>query len=275
MEVPHPWCASLHWSRLVLMNAPKSARHSQWNPKLYDDRAAFVPELAGDLVAWLAPRPGEKILDLGCGTGTLGAEIARAGAEVTGVDAAPEMIASAREKYPELNWSVMDGQALSYEAQFHAVFSNAALHWMPRAEDVARGIERALLPGGRFVAEFGGAGCIETVVNALSIVLDEWGIDRARFLNWYFPTPAQYATVLEKAGLEPRELRFFERPTPMPGVDGLEQWLRVFQSSLMAELGVRRSAFAEQVAGRCRAKLFRDGQWLLDYVRLRVVATKH
>lgn len=248
--------------------------NSAWNPVLYDDRAAFVSELASDLVLWLRPREGEKILDLGCGTGTLTAQIARQGAHVTGVDHSPEMIESAREKYSGLVFAVADGQALTYPAEFDAVFSNAALHWMPRASDVLRGVERALVPGGRFVAEFGGAGCVRTVVSAVSEILHEWSVDPAPYINWFFPSPGRYAGLIEESGLTVRELRYFERPTPVAGEAGLASWLALFQATLMADLGDRWPELCQKASERCHSALFRDGQWWLDYVRLRVVATK-
>jgi len=245
-----------------------------WNPTLYDDRAAFVSELASDLVGWLRPHAGERILDLGCGTGTLTAQIAQRGALVTGIDRSSAMIESAREKYPELRFAVEDGQALSYVEQFDAVFSNAALHWMPRAGDVLRGVERALVPGGRFVAEFGGAGCVQTVTSAVSEILQEWQIDPAPYLNWFFPSPGRYAGLLEAHQLVPREIRYFERPTPVPGADGLGVWLALFQADLMKALGARWPELCQKASARCQSALFRDGQWWLDYVRLRIVATK-
>lgn len=255
------------------MNRP----HSAWNPTLYDDRAAFVSELASDLVVWLRPQPGERILDLGCGTGTLTAAIAREGATVTGIDSSAEMIASARQKHDGLRFEVADGQALPYDREFDAVFSNAALHWMPRAHDVVRGVERALVPGGRFVAEFGGAGCVATVVQAVADILADWQIDAAPYLSWYFPSPGRYAGLLEAHGLVPREVRYFERPTPLaagPGEDGLSAWLSLFQAKLMSDLADRWPELCKKAADRCRGALFRDGQWVLDYVRLRIVATK-
>jgi trans-aconitate methyltransferase len=248
--------------------------NSAWNPTLYDDRAAFVSELATDLVAWLRPRAGERILDLGCGTGTLTAQIAARGAHVTGIDRSQAMIESAREKYAALRFEAKDGQDLAYAAEFDAVFSNAALHWMPRAADVLRGVERALVPGGRFVAEFGGAGCVQTVVSAVSEILREWAIDPAPYLSWFFPSPGRYAPLLESNGLIPRELRYFDRPTPVPGEDGLTSWLGLFQTDLMKALGDRWPELCQEVSERCRNALFREGQWWLDYVRLRVVATK-
>jgi trans-aconitate methyltransferase len=254
-----------------------NSSHSTWNPTQYDDRAAFVSELANELVVWLNPQPGERILDMGCGTGTLSAAIARHGAAVTGVDQSPEMIASAREKYDSVHFDVADGQDLQYEEQFEAVFSNAAIHWMPRADDVLRGVERALVPGGRFVAEFGGSGCVATVVKALAEILAEWQIDAAPYLGWYFPSPGRYAGLLEAHGLVPREVRYFERPTPLverPDEDGLSAWLGLFQTKLRSDLGHRWPELCEKASQRCRPALFRHGQWVLDYVRLRIVATK-
>ncbi len=248
--------------------------NSAWNPTLYDDRAAFVSDLASDLVLWLRPNAGERILDLGCGTGTLTAQIARQGARVTGVDRSPEMIESAREKYASVSFDVVDGQALTYSSEFDAVFSNAALHWMPRATDVLRGVERALVPGGRFVAEFGGAGCVATVVQAVSEILREWGVDPLPYLSWFFPSPGRYAGLVEECGLVVRELRYFDRPTPVAGKDGLSSWLSLFQAALMKDLGPRWPELCVKASERCHTALFRDGQWWLDYVRLRVVAIK-
>ena len=248
--------------------------NSSWNASLYDDRAAFVSELASDLVLWLRPRAGERILDIGCGTGTLTAQIARQGAHVTGIDRSQDMIESAQEKYADLRFELADGQDLAYGAEFDAVFSNAALHWMPRARDVLRGVERALLPGGRFVAEFGGAGCVQTVTDAVGKILREWEIDPAPYQSWFFPSPGRYAGLLEDSGLTVRELRYFERPTPVAGEDGLSVWLALFQADLMTALGDRWPELCQKAAQRCHSALFRDGQWWLDYVRLRVVASK-
>lgn len=248
--------------------------NNTWNPHLYDDQAAFVSELASELVVWLQPQAGEAILDLGCGTGTLTAEIARCGARVTGIDHSAQMIARAREKYAELTFDVGDGQALRYTAAFDAVFSNAALHWMPRARDVVRGVHRALVPGGRYVLECAAARCVQTVVGALTAVLQEWDIDPAPYLSWYFPSPGQYASLLESEGFQVRQIACFERPTPMPGEQGLANWLGLFQSRLMSDLGTRWPELCAQATERCRSELFRDDRWLIDYVRLRVIATK-
>ena len=245
-----------------------------WDPALYDRRAAFVSQAASDLIDWLEPRPGESILDLGCGTGELAAAIAARGARVVGLDSSAEMIAVARERAPALEWLVGDGEALAFDGAFDAVFSNAALHWMTGAEAAARGIARALKPGGRLVAEFGGAGCVGTVCAAVAAELAGRGEDPARWLRWYFPTIAAYAKVLESVGLEPRTMTLFERPTRLTGADGLADWLRIFLAPLATRLADDWTAFVAAVETRCRPRLFDGADWILDYVRLRLRAVK-
>jgi trans-aconitate methyltransferase len=254
-----------------------------WNPTHYDQAGAFVPKLGADLIDLLAPQPGERVLDLGSGTGDLAAQLAARGALVTGVDASTEMVNEARRKHspvpPSLSFEVADGQALSFDRAFDAVFSNATLHWMPRADAVAEGVARALRPGGRFVAEFGGAHCVQTVRDALKSELLERGLaghssPGAGVPAWFFPSVPQYARILEQAGLWVRTALWFERPTRLEGSRGLENWLELFCLPLLRALGEQRAAVVQGVEERCRAALYRDGSWWLDYTRLRVVATK-
>jgi trans-aconitate methyltransferase len=244
------------------------------DPELYDRRAAFVSLAAADLVDLLAPAPGEAILDLGCGTGALAGQIAARGARVQGLDASPEMIARARAAQPALDFKVGDGQALTFDGGFDAVFSNAALHWMIDAEATARGIARALKPGGRLVAEFGGAGCVAIVRQGVATALRRRGQDPARWLRWYFPTLSAYAAVLERAGLEPRLLWLYERPTRLAGPDGLADWLRIFLAPLAAHVGAGWPALVGEVETLCRPQLFDGTDWVLDYLRLRLRALK-
>src|SRR5262245_58480393 len=117
---------------------------AKWDAGLYDAKHAFVWEKARGLLQWLAPREGERILDLGCGTGQLSAEIAASGARVVGVDRSPDMVGEARKKFPALQFEVLDARALPFQEEFEAVFSNAALHWIPQAEQVVTGISRSL-----------------------------------------------------------------------------------------------------------------------------------
>src|SRR5438067_12225299 len=163
-----------------------------WDPGLYDGRHAFVWKQGAAVVELLAPRPGEAVLDLGCGTGHLTATIAAAGAAVLGVDSSAEMIAEARRNYPALAFEVGDARKLTDRDRFDAVFSNAALHWVREAEAVVEGVGRALKPGGRFVAEFGGRGNVRALLAAVRAACERV-LGTAVEHPWYFPSVGEYA----------------------------------------------------------------------------------
>jgi trans-aconitate methyltransferase len=250
---------------------------NSWNAKLYNDKHAFVWQKAKGLLDLLAPQPGESVLDLGCGTGHLTAEIAATGARVVGIDRSAEMIAEAKAKYPAIEFQVVDATQLHFDRQFDAVFSNAAIHWILDAEKVVAGIARALKPGGRLIAEFGGNGNIERLMRAINGAAEKFGIaEGLEKLGWYYPGIAEYAGLLEKHGLEVREASLFARPTRLEdGEEGLDTWLRMFRSSVLERLPLERQPeFLREVARRARPELFRDGVWELDYRRLRIAAWK-
>jgi trans-aconitate methyltransferase len=200
---------------------------NQWNAAEYDAKHAFVYEKAKGLVELLAPKAGERILDLGCGTGALTAEIAGRGAEVLGVDRSEEMIAQARRKFPALQFEAMDAREFRFQEGFDAVFSNAVLHWIPEAEPVIAGVARALKPGGRFVAEFGGKGNIQKLVEGFQRAFAALGMREPDGVSpWFYPSVAEYAGMLERHGLEVREASLFDRPTVLEeGPSGLENWI--------------------------------------------------
>lgn len=251
---------------------------NHWDPKGYEERARFVREGGVPLLELLAPRAGERILDLGCGNGKLTQALAESGASVLGVDASPEMLAEARAAYPALEFALERGEALPYDEEFDAVFSNAALHWMPRAKDVALGVARALRPGGRFVAELGGFENVAVVRAAVSAGFVALGRGETTWNPWYFPTLGEYAAVLEAAGFRVRSARWFERPSPMPDrpeQSGIADWLSIFASELCATLSAEeRARFFGAVEAHARSRLYRDGIWWIDYVRLRIEATR-
>ena len=268
---------------------------NQWNAAEYDAKHAFVYEKAKRLVELLAPKAGERILDLGCGTGALTAEIAARGAEVLGVDRSEEMIAQAQKKFPALRFEVMDARQLRFlpdgedrtnklsgtvkdnSAGFDAVFSNAVLHWIPEAEEVIAGVARVLKPGGRFVAEFGGKGNIQKLVAAFHGALVTLNIQPPGEVGpWFYPSVAEYAGLLEKHGLEVREASLFDRPTALEeGERGLENWIRVFRQAFLEKMGEADSErWIREVERQCRTELFRNGNWVLDYRRLRIAAWK-
>lgn len=250
---------------------------NQWDARAYDAKHAFVYEKAKGLVDLLAPKRGERILDLGCGTGALTADIAARGAEVLGIDRSAEMIEQAKSKFPALQFAVVDATALNFDKEFDAVFSNAVLHWIPEAEKVVTGIARALKPRGRFVAEFGGKGNIQTLVKAFQEAFAALGMREPEGVSpWFYPGIAAYAELLERQGLEVQSAMLFDRPTVLEdGTRGLENWIRVFRQAYIEKMGEEATAkWIKEVERICRPKLFQRGDWVLDYRRLRLAAVK-
>jgi SAM-dependent methyltransferase len=243
-----------------------------WDPERYARNARFVSDLGGPVLDLLAPRRGERILDLGCGDGALTRKLRDLGCHVVGVDGSASQIEAARAL--GLDARVMDGERLAFDGEFDAVFSNAALHWMKRADDVIGGVWRALRPGGRFVAECGGQGCVTTIVAALDRALDRRGIDIRTLNPWYFPTADDYGARLRARGFEVRSIALFPRPTPLPG--DVTGWLETFAESFTSALPVSsRPSFLEEVQELLRPHLCdADGRWTADYVRLRFAADK-
>jgi trans-aconitate methyltransferase len=243
-----------------------------WNAASYQDKHSFVWRYGADLLQLLDPQDGERILDVGCGTGQLTAEIARRGAHVTGLDSSPDMLVDARKNFPELTFVLGHAAQFEFPTPFDAVFSNAALHWVKDAAGAARSIAGALRPGGRFVAEFGGKGNIASVLRALRAVL---GPDADQKSPWYYPSIGEYAAVLEQHGLEVRQASLFDRPTPLEGENGLDQWLRMFGSSYLRDQSSEQAdAIIGQLVELLRPQLYRDGIWTVDYRRIRVVAVR-
>ncbi len=250
---------------------------SDWNPSLYQSSHAFVWEYGKELVGLLAPKAGERILDIGCGTGQLTAEIARAGAEVVGIDSSPAMIDQARGNFPDLQFEVADVSVIAYREQFDAVFSNAVLHWVREADAAASAIARALKPGGRFVAEFGGRGNTRALLDAVYRSMEELGIAEPEKHNpWFYPAIGEYAALLERHGIEVNFAALFDRPTALEGAErGLANWLGMFCARLTAAVpDEQREKFERLVERHAAPQLWREGKWWIDYRRLRVVGRK-
>lgn len=248
---------------------PAEAQH--WDPERYARNARFVADLGQPVVELLAPQPGERILDLGCGDGALTRRLAEAGLTVVGVDSSAEQVAAARAL--GLDARVMSGEALTFDGEFDAVFSNAALHWMRRADAVVAGVWRALRPGGRFVGEFGGHGNVRLVMGALVAALDRRGLDGQAAVPWYFPTPEAYRRLLETQGFAVASIELIPRPTKLPG--DIVAWLETFADSFTRRVSEgERLTFLNEVAEALRPHLHEAGVWSVDYVRLRFAATK-
>jgi len=247
---------------------------NRWDSSLYDDKHSFVTRYGEDLLSLLAAQAGERILDVGCGTGHLTAAIAGTGAVAVGMDSSAEMLGKARESYPELEFFEADVRDFRVEAPFDAVFSNAALHWVTAAAEAAGCMARALKAGGRLVVEFGGKGNIGSIVEGVREAIREVS-GRDQQHQWYFPSIAEYGAVLESAGFEVEAAWLFPRFTPLEGETGIRDWIRMFRGGMIGPLS---EAELDAVLGiaeeRLRGVLYRDGRWHADYKRLRVCARK-
>jgi trans-aconitate methyltransferase len=253
------------------MSAPRSG----WDPELYEARHSFVWQFGQDLIGLLDPKPGERILDLGCGPGQLTAKIADTGAQVTGLDASPSMIGQARQNFPQLSFVLQDAAQMQFQEQFDAVFSNAALHWMLDRVAVARSVAAALKPGGRFVAEMGGTGNIRNIENAIESVARRYLGAGTPAKRTYYPALGEYAALLEDQGLEVRTAILFDRPTPLEGETGMENWIRQFKAYYFEPLPAPQAEKAiREVVEELRPIAFQDGRWIADYRRLRFTAVK-
>jgi SAM-dependent methyltransferase len=254
----------------VSSTKPNSAEAQRWCAEGYAHHAAFVPALGAPLIDRLNPQAGERILDLGCGDGTLTEQIAARGCRVVGIDASADMIAASRRR--GLDAQQLDAQDLRFESEFDGVFSNAVLHWIKNADAVIAGVFRALKPGGRFVGEFGGHTNIAAISVALRAVLPKYGIDAPS--DWYYPTTAEYGGCLERGGFQVDDIALVPRPTPLP--TGMAGWLETFRGTILNALPAdkREGAKAEIIELLRPALCDERGRWTADYVRLRFTARK-
>jgi trans-aconitate methyltransferase len=246
-----------------------------WNPDRYQQQHAFVWQLGQDLLGLLKLQVGERVLDLGCGTGQLAKALAEQGMAVIGMDADPAMIATAQQNYPDLSFQVADARTFALPKPVDAVFSNAVLHWIPEADQVAARVWASLKPGGRFVAEFGGRGNVQQMLTALHHARTHLGYGSKPMAPWYFPSVGEYATVLEHQGFEVRLAELFDRPTPLVGEDGMVNWFRMFAGKEFSDLiPEQQTVLLNTAAEGVRSRLYQDDQWMADYRRLRILAVK-
>jgi trans-aconitate methyltransferase len=242
----------------------------QWDSDTYAVNARFVSDLADPVVQLLAPKVGERILDLGCGDGALTAKLAETGAVMVGADSSSDMLKAARGHGLEVY--LMDGQNISFDEPFDAVFTNAALHWMPAIDRVLNGVSNILRPKGRFVGEFGGHGNIAAIRVALQAVLLRHGVEMDDSGVWYFPTVEEFREKLSAHGFEVDTIELLARPTALP--TDMKGWLNTFANFFIKLMPAEKQALIlSEVVDMLKPVLQdRQGNWTADYVRLRFSA---
>ncbi len=250
-------------------------RQQKWDAELYEARHGFVWQFGQGLIEILKPKTGERILDVGCGTGQLTEQIAASGATVVGLDSSPDMIGQARQNFPRLSFVLESVTKMTFLNEFDAIFSNAALHWVLDASAAAQAMGRALRKGGRFVAELGGQGNIQTIERAIVSTVARYLGDNLPASNNYFPSVGEYASLLEAAGFEVRTAELYDRPTPLEGDRGMANWIRQFKWFYFEALPPeRRQQALEEVLEDLAPELRKASIWVADYRRLRLTATK-
>jgi len=247
---------------------------TDWNADLYDGKHSFVWKLGASVIELLAPQLGERILDVGCGTGQLTSQIAESGATVIGLDSSPAMIDEARRLYPQIEFLLADAHDFEIDQPFDGVFSNAALHWIKDPDKVVACISRSLIQKGRMAVEFGGQGNVRHLSTAIETVAQSF-LGETVPHPWYYPGIAEFASILERHGLEVIQAAMIDRPTPLEGDDGLRNWVRMFGQHWLSRIpSAQHDAFFQQIEEIAHPNLHRDSVWFADYRRIRMLARK-
>lgn len=242
-----------------------------WDSKIYSENARFVTDYGEELLRLLNPKSNEKIMDLGCGDGVLTKKIQDFGCEVLGIDGSKAFVESAKKI--GVDALVVDAQKMTFENEFDAVFSNAALHWMLDAQGVVSGVAKALKKGGRFVAETGTEGNVGKIREILYKTIEKYGYKGK--ICWYFPSKEEKTKLLEKNGFEVEKIITFRRPTPLP--TGIKGWLETFSKPVLEDIPKELQSKIIDESSEILEKTLpknENGETLADYVRLRFVAFK-
>ncbi|WP_455716221.1 class I SAM-dependent methyltransferase [Anaerosporobacter sp.] len=245
----------------------------KWDSKNYASNFSFVHEYGQEVVNLLDVTEGMTVVDLGCGNGQLTKKLSDMGTKAIGVDASEDMLVLARKSYPKLEFINSDATSFTVGENVDAIFSNAVFHWIDNQDDLIANIAKQLKEGGQLVCEFGGYGNTELVQASLEREFQSRGLHYRR--NFYFSTIGEYAFKLEKHGLLVKYATLFERPTKQIGEDGLANWIHMF--NLLPFQGVEETVQEEiiqSVVEELRPVLYKEGNWYLDYVRIRIKAIK-
>lgn len=258
------------------MDKKINSTNDSWNANLYDNKHSFVSKYGNSLIELLDPKRGEKVLDLGCGTGDLSNTLYENGAEIIGVDKSRNMVEQAIHKYPHIKFLVQDATELNYNSKFDAVFSNATLHWVHPPIQALQNIFQSLKKGGRFVAEFGGKGNVQTITDEIIQQIKEAGFEfKKEQFPWFYPSIAEYSTLMEAVGFRVTFAQHFDRPTQLDGDDGLKNWIAMFGNQLFNGIPEKaKNEIVTKVESNLKETLYKDGNWIADYKRIRVIGVK-
>lgn len=247
----------------------------KWNVENYTDNFEFVHKYGEDVTGLIDAPEGSFVVDLGCGNGALSAFLSDKGYKVTGIDASADMVKKARELHSDLRFECGDVLDFCLEEPADVIFSNAVMHWIDaeKQSSAAQNIYSNLKPGGYFVCEFGGKGCAEAVHSELEKLFCERGIEYKR--TFYFPSLSEYTSILENAGFEVKYAVIFDRPTVQKTDNGIIDWIRMFDTKPFEGMNSDEAdIIMKKAQDNLKEKLFKDGKWIVDYVRIRIKAQR-
>ena len=245
----------------------------KWNAGLYQDKHGYVAEYGKELLEYVADDKTQIILDLGCGTGELTNELAQK-ATVVGIDGSESMIRKAEERYPKIEFHVMDACSLKWRDYFNVIFSNAVFHWIRDQQSLLKSIYHALKTEGKLICEFGADGNISKIQKSFHDATRKYGYGFTS--PFYFPTTHEYKQVLEQAGFNIELIIDYDRPTALKdGKFGLRNWLKQFFAMDLSNFTMDQQIDTfETIEGHLYSDLWDGKQWVADYRRIRVIASK-
>jgi trans-aconitate 2-methyltransferase len=253
------------------MVEPMNSGPLEWDAETYETVSDPQFEWGMEVLERLELSGDEAALDAGCGTGRVTAELLERlpGGSVLAVDGSAAMIEKARERLGDrASYLVADLAELELPEPVDLVLSTATFHWLPDHDRLFARLRAALRPGGRLVAQCGGAGNVARHAEAIATVAarPEFASDFADAEGiWNFAGPEETAERLERAGFA--EARCWLQPKPVRPADPLAFTSTVTLGPLLAQLPEeKRRPFAEAVLDASEQPL------VLDYVRLNIEA---
>lgn len=247
----------------------------KWNAEKYTEDFQFVHKYGEDVLSLLNIKKGDRVVDLGCGNGKLSVKLKEMGADVLGIDGSEEMLAIARDNYNDINFQHADAVDFQLDKKADAIFSNAVFHWIDEYNQpkLLNNISRNLKKSGQLVCEFGGKGCAETIHSELEKIFSSKGLIYRR--TFYFPTIGEYAPIIEKFGMQVRYAILFDRPTKLQGENGLADWINMFDTAPFEGIAENlKKEIIEEAVENLKEKLYINGEWYADYVRIRFKVVK-